>query len=261
MAENNTSRLYSTPLDTCASFISPSTLNLTEDSGYYSGFINTSTNRSCLSGQTYVDFVEYLGDKYHQEMILKKILQNLSDEDLHSCSLVSKLWRDIIVCIPSIKKRLHDYVKKIERNKENRKTNTPKKTNSQEVRCFSTLTPRHRLAQIQNIQESASSSSASPPSSKLNFRFEAYQREARKLKTGNKLYSCPKCKLPSHVDPTIKNTAVCTNSTCYYRFCITCQCEEHLFKSCDYITTPVLRERCDNIGTAKNKKRLKRLLL
>lgn len=78
---------------------------------------------------------------------------------------------------------------------------------------------------------------------------------------GKRLFSCPKCKLPSQVDQTIPNTAECTNSGCSYRFCILCHCEEHKTKMCDFISTPVLRKQCGSVGTIKSKKNLKRLLL
>lgn len=153
MTENNTSHVYSTPLESCNAN-TPLTLSVTEDSGYHSNLSGyTSTNSSsilshtkslddslkplnsihesssiivsdrlCLAGRRYVDFVYYLGDWYHQGVILEEILKYLKDEDLHNCSLVSKLWRDIITSIPAEEKRLRVYNKRIELNKENRKT-------------------------------------------------------------------------------------------------------------------------------------------
>lgn len=153
--------------------------------------------------------------------------------------------------------------------------------------------PRSTLTQIQNIRKEFSLSnspvtSVSPPVAyNNNFRFEAYQKvcsaklkffisvfvcfvfnlskfvlqEGRKLKVGKRLFSCPKCKLPSQVDQTIPNTAQCTNSGCNYRFCILCHCEEHKTKMCDFISTPVIRKQSGSVGTIKSKKNLKRLLL
>lgn len=86
-------------------------------------------------------------------------------------------------------------------------------------------------------------------------------QEARKVKLGKRLFSCPKCKLPSHVDQNFPNSAECTNTSCKYRFCILCQCEEHLTKMCNFISTPVMRKQSCQVGTQNSKKNLKRLLM
>lgn len=80
------------------------------------------------------------------------------------------------------------------------------------------------------------------------------------MKVGKRLFCCPKCQLPSHVDTKIPSTAECTNATCKYRFCIVCECEEHLHRSCNFISTPIARKPSENIGTAKSRRNLKRLL-
>lgn len=165
---------------------------------------------------------------------------------------------------------------------------------SDELRASTVQTPRFRLMQIQNTEHSrlSASSAESTHSSHTTFRFEAYQRvskmvilqtgntyifflseansvsvcafqqEVQKLKFGERLFSCPKCKLPSHIDPKILVTAECTNEMCRYRFCVLCSCEEHLHKDCHFIaTTPIPRKQNTRVCTKKSKKNLKRLLL
>lgn len=81
---------------------------------------NAASPKLNLTGKTYVDFLHYLGDWYHHTIVVKKILSELSDHDLHNASNVSKTWRHIIYSMPSEERRLRSYVKEIETSKENR---------------------------------------------------------------------------------------------------------------------------------------------
>lgn len=79
--------------------------------------------------------------------------------------------------------------------------------------------------------------------------------------------SCVKCSHPAKVteEPTGEEWVECTNVTCAYQFCRSCNCTRHPGKSCFQYDlnapSPSKRKKCEYaVGTKKSKKNLRRLL-
>ena len=78
---------------------------------------------------------------------------------------------------------------------------------------------------------------------------------------------CVRCSQPAKVteEPTGEEWAECTNTTCLYQFCRSCNCSRHPGKSCNQYDlnapSPSKRKKCDYaVGTRKSRKNLRRLL-
>lgn len=79
--------------------------------------------------------------------------------------------------------------------------------------------------------------------------------------------SCVRCSQPAKVteESTGEEWVECTNSTCSFQFCRSCNCSRHPGKSCVQYDlnapSPSKRKKCDYaVGTRKSRKNLRRLL-
>jgi len=63
------------------------------------------------------------------------------------------------------------------------------------------------------------------------FRHRLFTEEAQRLAPDEKLQPCPRCTMPSRVNPN-EGKAQCSRRSCQYEFCILCNCTFHEEKPC-----------------------------
>ncbi|CAB3239981.1 unnamed protein product [Arctia plantaginis] len=157
------------------------------------------------------------------------------------------------------KRSFKEYLKHLKENQENCAKESISKTKLRKVHgCL-------RDFNNEITENPVNKSVRSPPSSPRSNRFRKFTKSAS-LDSRLQL-SCVKCSHPAKVteEPTGEEWVECTNVTCAYQFCRSCNCTRHPGKSCFQYDlnapSPSKRKKCEYaVGTMKSKKNLRRLL-
>ncbi|XP_050529323.1 F-box only protein 5-like [Daktulosphaira vitifoliae] len=213
----------------------------------------TNYNRVPLEGRDKIDIMYFLGERHHFLPVIEKICSYLSDVDIISISMVSKIWNNAIKYSPSAQKKKNLYFKLSKENRENEGHN----------RAISYR--KGHLVNIGNVMCSPVKRDLilkSPPVSPSKFRWHVFQKEARKLKFNQRLIQCPLCRKPSSWAPSQSTKAQCHGLHCGFTFCTSCMCEYsdisgHKCKSVP-ISSNIRRTLVSSIS--KSKHNLRRLL-
>ncbi|XP_076349798.1 F-box only protein 43-like [Tachypleus tridentatus] len=199
-----------------------------------------------------VDFIQDLA-KRNIYCVISHIFRFLSARELCSVACVSHAWNDACLKDPAANARRNNWLqhfkeKLVRKGKENIKCKS----------LTSFLESYVRKGPLTSIQNTASFSTSS---NSLEVRqedcFTLFQREAKKLNSGERLAKCPKCCSPSRVN-IHQNRAFCTRPLCAFDFCSLCRFAFHASNPCPTSNCCKISKK-DIIGSKKSKSNLKRL--
>ncbi|XP_050526560.1 F-box only protein 5-like [Daktulosphaira vitifoliae] len=213
---------------------------------------NINHERISLEDRKNVDIMYFLSERHHFGPVIEKIFSFLSDCDIVSVSLVSKVWNNAVKNSLIANKKMEKYFKL---SKENRECERKDRTSGYNKGC---------LTNIENVMRSPVKRDLvlkSPPVSPSKYRWHVFQKEARKLNSDQRLIHCPLCRMPSSWSPTQSTRAQCHGIHCGYTFCTSCMCEysnysEHKCRSVP-ISSNTRRSLISSIS--KSKHNLRRL--
>jgi len=124
--------------------------------------------RISLEGREKVDFMFFLSERHHFELVTEKIFSFLSDSDIISMSMVSKTWCNTVKNSPIAQKKKRMYFKLSKENRCN-----------YDGRDRSAFHNKGYLANISNVMRSPSKRDMpqrSPPVSPSKYRFHVFQK-------------------------------------------------------------------------------------
>lgn len=133
-------------------------------------------DRIPLEGREKIDIMYFLGERHHFLPVIEKICSYLSDTDIISVSMVSKIWNNAIKYSPSAQKKKKLYFKLSKENRENEGHGRASSLN------------KGHLANIGNVMHSPIKRDLllkSPPVSPSKFRWHIFQKVSQLNNTIN----------------------------------------------------------------------------